>query len=722
MLVKKNTRSSLISNLLSLIPFTLSLFLFISIQGFAQSFIRKPYLQKLSYQEVTIKFRLKNSLNAKVFWGENLNDLNFSKSSSLSTTDHSILVDNLKPKTKYFYKVQADGESALGDSTYYFITAPKVGTPSKFSFWSIGDLYPGQPQQAVLDGFLKFRNNKYTNLFLSVGDNVYCGGTDDCYQSNFFDVYQNAPIMHQAGLFPSTGNHDYDSNTRIVDSPGMPYYSIFDLPSKGEMGGVPSNSEGYFSYNYANVHFVVLESHAVGKDNKRLFEPDNIQLNWLKDDLTQNKQDWTIVYFHYPLYTKGSYDSDAVSDLIKLRETLAPIFDQFKVDLVLTGHSHTMERSKPTLNHYGLSNTFQAATHQPQNSSGAYNGTVNSCPYFFDQTQPNKSGVIYVTNGASGATGRPSGFGHLEMMQFDKKDKVGSFFAEVDGNKLVGKFIDDQGEVMDHFTVFKSKDGSCSNCFVAQPNYGCGPSGVPSILNFSSPDFCQGQTIELTAKGDENSIINWTDLKGQKIQVNKNVINSTASGSKAQYVSQTVNGFESEKLLVPIYVHQNPILENSIIAPSTIYAGVLQDFSVKLSDSIKTYSWTPPAGWEGSSNTNTIKLKPSAINGDLKVFGTSSFGCKSNEVKQTLQVQNVLGIEENGNEFRIYPNPVTSGVINLEVPKEMIGKSASWTNSSGQTLSTFIIYQTLQQIVVPRSMDQVFYLQVGGKGLKVLSY
>lgn len=680
----------------------------------AQSFVRKPYLQLVGPNKVTIKFRLSNSLASTIKYGQKASLLDGSKSSSAPALDHEILLDNLQPNTTYFYTIQLDNQTILSDSTFFFKTAPTIGAKTKFSFWSIGDMYGGPQQTAVYEGFKKFRKGKYTNLFLTVGDNVYCGGNDGCYQSNFFDVYQNGAILQQAGFFPSTGNHDYDGYIRTVDNPDMAYYNNFVLPAKAELGGIPSNSEGYYSYDYGNAHFIVLETHATGKDGKRIFEADNIQLNWLKEDLQQNKQDWTIVYFHFPLYTKGSYDSDVNPDLIKLRETLAPIFDKYKVDLVLSGHSHTMERSKPTQGHYSLSNTFDPKLHQPQSSSGYYNGSKDSCPYFFNVQKPEKSGVIYVTNGASGATGRPTGFGTHPIMQFDRKDKIGSFFCEVEGNQLSAKFIDENGLVIDQFTVLKSKDGKCTNCFISQPNFGCGPSGKPKLLNNPLNDYCKNDLIEFQAIGDSTSFIKWHDPLGNIVKTNSNkyAFKLSKTGRQTVYLSQIVNGFESDSLSSSFFVHDTPQLENTINSPTEIFPFVNQLFSIKQNDSIKSYTWTLPAGWIGTSNTNSISIKPNTTSGELRVFGTSIYGCVSNEVKLALSTTIALGINETTKPLLVYPNPLIGNWATIEIPTEWLGKTGRWISTNGQILSSHQLFNPIQQVAVPSSNNQMIFYQV----------
>ncbi len=695
--------------------FVFALLLLLAQISFAQKFIRKPYLQKLGPRSVVMKMRLDVPENVQILYGLDKNKLEYKKKSSASALDHDLQIDSLLPNTSYYYAIQIGNSPAVLDTNWQFKTAPKIGSKSKFSFWSIGDMYPGPQQAEVYEGFKKFRKDKFTNLFLTVGDNVYCGGTEECFQTNFFDVYQNGYILQQAGFFPSTGNHDYDGFNKEADNPNLAYFNSFILPSNGELGGLPSNSEAYYSYDYGNVHFVVLESFANGKDGKRLFEANNIQLNWLKDDLAKNKQDWTIVYFHYPLYTKGSYDSDSNPDLIKLRETLAPIFDQFKVDVVLTGHSHTMERSKPTLKQYGLSSTFDPAVHQPQSSSGAFDNSPNSCPYFFDETKPNKSGVVYVTNGASGATSRPNGFGKHPIMYFDKKDKVGSFFGEVDGNKFVGKFIDQDGLVMDQFTIFKTKDGTCANCFNTQPKSGCGPSGKPNLLLNPLSNYCKGQSVDLQATGDETSSLKWYDALGNISTGNTFKLANLTFGKTNIQVSQVVNDIESEKLTIPIFAHESPILQNFQV-PNELFPYVSKTINLAVNDSIQQYTWTLPKDWEGSSKTNSITFKPSQNGGEIKVFGISPYGCVSNEVIQKVQIAKVLGLTELANSVRIFPNPVQGDQVTIEVPSEFIGSQGQWVNFQGQILSTHKIQNKLQQHLVPYQASGMLFYQVNYPG------
>ncbi len=70
---------------------------------------------------------------------------------------------------------------------------------------------------------------------------------------------------------------------------------------------------------------------------------DKRQLEWLQKALAGSGSEWKIVYFHHPIYSSGARHG---SDL-GLRAVLEPLFVQYGVSLVLAGHDHFYERTKP---------------------------------------------------------------------------------------------------------------------------------------------------------------------------------------------------------------------------------------------------------------------------------------------------------------------------------------------------------------------------------------
>src|SRR5206468_1250949 len=113
-----------------------------------------------------------------------------------------------------------------------------------------------------------------------------------------------------------------------------------------------------------------------------------------------NTQQWLIAYWHHPPYSKGSHDSDSESELQQMRQYANPILESHGVDLVLSGHSHSYERSYLLNGHYGSSSTLTSAMILDKgdgrvDGTGAYEKPA--------PLTPNK-GAVYTVAGSSGQT------------------------------------------------------------------------------------------------------------------------------------------------------------------------------------------------------------------------------------------------------------------------------------------------------------------------------
>lgn len=484
--------------------FITCILLILTSHAWGQKVIRGPYLQMAGPSTMTIRFRTDGPVNAEVGIGSDAKTFTRTKKSGSATTEHTILIDSLTARRTYYYRVKT-GSNTLGDSTYFFKTAPAVGSSEKFRFWSLGDMYPGVVQERVYEAFLKYNGANYTNFLMTVGDNTYNGGSDGGFQSNFFNVYQKGTFMRQSPLFMGIGNHDYDGYAQIQDNPEVGYFQIFNLPTKGELGGVPSGSEAYYSYDYANVHFVSLDSYARGRDGKLLTDAGSEQMAWLIKDLETTKQRWKIVYFHHPPYTKGTYDSDVWENLKQPRLVVTPVLEKYSVDLVLSGHSHVYERSKPLKGFTGLAAEFNPAVNWTQTSSGKYNSTANSCPYMYTSSLAT-NGVVYVVNGVGGATGAMRPSAPHPAMETSQPGIGGSMIFEIEGGRLDAKFLTENGTITDQFTIFK--DLIVTDPAAVTVNY-------QGLVNLTAP--WQGEYIWNT--GDKTRVIQKNPIETQKFTV-----------------------------------------------------------------------------------------------------------------------------------------------------------------------------------------------------------
>ncbi len=411
---------------------------------------RGPYLQKGTPTSMVIQWRTADSVQSVINFGPSPQNLTQTVQESDLVKEHALEITGLDPAKRYYYEV-ADGNGALagGDSTYYFQTSPEPGTDtSNVRIWAIGDFGDdSQEQRDVRDAYLSYNDSSHTDIWMMLGDHAYDDGTDLEYQDKVFDVYTYQ--FRNTVSWPTPGNHDYNSVS--LGTTDGPYYDIFTLPTNGEAGGVPSGTEGYYSFDYGNVHFISLNSEEVSWS----LNDNNEMIDWLKQDLENTERDWTIVFWHQPPHSKGTHDSDDFWEVIMqgMRTNIAPILENYGVDLIMNGHSHVYERSYLINGFYGTTGDFNPSQHIIDTSSGDY---PQSCPYTKEQLGLNpNAGAVYNVIGNSGKDGDGS-LDHPAMyFGFGGDDNAGSMVIDVKGNRLDAQYINRQGNVLDHFTVMK---------------------------------------------------------------------------------------------------------------------------------------------------------------------------------------------------------------------------------------------------------------------------
>ena len=319
----------------------------------AQTLVRGPYLQSGTSSSVIVKWRTDEATDSVVRYGLDPDGLQLSVTNSTSTTEHEVQLTGLSADMQYFYSVGTSSVTlAGGDRDHFVVTAPVPGTAKPTRIWVIGDSGKADDNaRAVRDAFLDFTESRDPDLWIMLGDNAYTDGTDAEYQAAVFDTYPR--VLPKTVLWPTLGNHDGRSADSTTES--GPYYDIFSLPRNGEAGGVASGTEAYYSFDYGNMHFICLDSH--GTD----LSPDGDMMTWLEADLQANDKEWVIAFWHDAPYSKGNHDSDGEDQAISMRENAVPLLERYGVDLVLTGHSHSYERSYLVDGHYRFSGTFTDA-------------------------------------------------------------------------------------------------------------------------------------------------------------------------------------------------------------------------------------------------------------------------------------------------------------------------------------------------------------------------
>ncbi len=400
---------------------------------------RGPYLQQNHAAGITLRWRTNLPTDSVVWTSTTQGTLAIAATNATPTTEHEVALTGLPADTKYFYAVgsTADGMLAGNDPTFFFLTAPVPGTDRPTRIWVLGDCgRTGAAPQSVRDAYFNSSSYRFNDIFLLLGDNAYDSGLDTEYQNAIFNTYPT--ILRQSPVWSCLGNHE-TAQASSGTYAGVAYFDIFSFPTNAEVGGYPSGTERYFSWEYGNIHFISLDTQTTDANLR------TNMLTWLDNDLAANTRRWTIAVWHHPAYTKGSHNSDAEEQLIWARTNLVPKLESAGVDLVLSGHSHSYERSKfidgfyatPTFANSGTfknNGSGQDANAYTKNS-GSHNGTVYAVP---------------------GSAGQISGGSLDHPVMFTSLNELGSLVLDISGRRLDAKFINSAGATRDYFTIDKT--------------------------------------------------------------------------------------------------------------------------------------------------------------------------------------------------------------------------------------------------------------------------
>lgn len=449
----------------------LSIVLFASI-GFAQTLQRGPYLQINASTSIVIRWDTDSLTDSKVEYGTDLNNLSSVETSNDLVKKHAVKLTGLDPSTVYYYNVGSSSQVfATAHSKQYFKTAPLPGAAEPVRVWAIGDFGKGnQGQKDVRDSYLNYLgDDKETDVWIWLGDNAYNDGSEEEYTNKVFDTDAYKDMFIHTPFWPCPGNHDYHSVCPIPcnddpDNHAGVYYDIVSVPEQGEAGGTPSGLPLYYSFDYANVHFMSLNSelgsNTVNFDWIGAFDVagwNNSPMKaWIEEDLSQNTQPWVVAYWHQLPFSKGSHDSDDFWELYMkaMRENVIPLLESYNVDLIVCGHSHVYERSYLMNGFYGNTNEFDASQHVLDGSSGnddlgeAYQKDIT-------KTDGNK-GTVYVVVGNSGSKTSDPDLNHPIMYASDGGDDAyGSVVLEFNGDRLDAFYLKSDSTVGDKFSIVK---------------------------------------------------------------------------------------------------------------------------------------------------------------------------------------------------------------------------------------------------------------------------
>lgn len=244
-----------------------------------------------------------------------------------------------------------DVESGIGNFFHNFFNGDESNQQNQSNY--TGPLQSGniQPENgnkfsfAVLGDTKSFKNSKNDDLnktveklskenvsfVMTIGDLVSkCDKKSECLAQ--FNKWKKAmqPILGKT--YEVVGNHD-----RSGGASDEAWQQTFNLPENGPDG----YKELAYSFDYANSHFVVLDSekpkeHEIGQD----------QIDWLNNDLNNNSKENTFIFFHEPAFPMSEKWQSSLDVNPQLRDRLWSVIDSHNVKTVFVGHEHVYSEVK----------------------------------------------------------------------------------------------------------------------------------------------------------------------------------------------------------------------------------------------------------------------------------------------------------------------------------------------------------------------------------------
>ena len=313
---------------------------------------------------------------------------------------YKVNLTNLKPNTKYKYKV---GATTFSDEQYF-----KTGS-NRFSFAWVSDWHTwvSSPSRNEANTNLvntMIRAERQISMIFSTGDEVSYG-----YDYNGWLLNHSQPQFKNYAKAAAIGNHDYQNYSGEPES-----YEYFKSVNNYPMNGYEGQEGVSYYFKYGKTLFIMLNSHdATVKGNIEA-------RRWASKVIEDNPSDFVVVAMHYNFFN----GADGVSYQYHVWKDF---FDRNNVDLALSGHNHIYVR-----------------THR------LFEGALNE-----------EKGTVFIQNASSdNARGRAMADNYINKNIIAHRFTegpytVGGVILSVDENKITTKLINRSGDILDSVDIQK---------------------------------------------------------------------------------------------------------------------------------------------------------------------------------------------------------------------------------------------------------------------------
>ena len=261
---------------------------------------------------------------------------------------NKVTATDLKADTTYYYSYQKDGQWTAPEKyttdngskfSFIFVGDPQIGSSNELKGAATEEFYNAQSAAVANDAFnwnttlnqaMEKTGNK-ASFVLSSGDQIQSTKKKSPNKAAWgseieYSGYLSPDVLKNLPVATTVGNHD-------ADNANYTYHfntaNASELGSNGKVGG-----DYWFKHN--NALFIMLNTQDTNVEEHKQF---------IEQTVAANKDcKWRIVTLHQDIY--GSAEHSNEPEITNLRYQLAPIFEENKVDIVLTGHDHAYSRTQ----------------------------------------------------------------------------------------------------------------------------------------------------------------------------------------------------------------------------------------------------------------------------------------------------------------------------------------------------------------------------------------
>lgn len=217
--------------------------------------------------------------------------------------------------------------------------------------------YGGRERRLVRDALYEEAKRSKASFILNVGDMVAHDGRRPAHWASFIRENKiDHPLLYEIPYLPVIGNHEHANDTTF----GYPnYQAVFNYPR-------------FYVTEIGPAVLIVVDSNLLVDQYQDVNDDaqDEIFRTWFVSEDPENKPSWleqqlatydthfTIVAVHNPPLSFGLHHKDWLDetngrDLLKKRRALLELFQQYNVDLVLSGHDHLYQHTMLTFENGG---------------------------------------------------------------------------------------------------------------------------------------------------------------------------------------------------------------------------------------------------------------------------------------------------------------------------------------------------------------------------------